>query len=77
MKSGMRLMNWVQVFFFFVHKKIISAVIRVEFASDRISCIILRGRWCDVIALNVDDPTEDKIGDVKDGFYREQKTCIR
>jgi hypothetical protein len=30
---------------FFVHKRIISAVKRVEFVSDRMSCIILRGRW--------------------------------
>jgi hypothetical protein len=31
---------------FFVHKRIISAVRRVEFVSDRMSYIILRGRWC-------------------------------
>jgi hypothetical protein len=30
---------------FFVHKRIISAVKRVEFVSDRMSYIILRGRW--------------------------------
>jgi exonuclease III len=30
---------------FFVHKRIVSAVIRVEFISDRMSYIILRGRW--------------------------------
>jgi hypothetical protein len=29
---------------FFVHKRIISAVTRVEFVSDRMSYIILRGR---------------------------------
>jgi hypothetical protein len=29
---------------FFVHKKIISAVKRVEFVNDRMSYIILRGR---------------------------------
>jgi hypothetical protein len=34
---------------FFVHKRIISAVKRVEFVSDRMSYIILRGRWCDII----------------------------
>jgi hypothetical protein len=31
---------------FFVHKRIITAVERVEFGSDRMPCIILRGRWC-------------------------------
>jgi hypothetical protein len=30
----------------FVHKRIISAVKRVEFVNDRMSYIILRGRWC-------------------------------
>jgi exonuclease III len=31
---------------FFVRKRIVSAVRRVEFISDRMSYIILRGRWC-------------------------------
>jgi hypothetical protein len=43
---------------FFEHKRIISAVKRVEFVSDRMSFIILRGRWCDIIVLNVHAPTE-------------------
>jgi exonuclease III len=46
---------------FFVRKRIISAVERVEFVSDRMSYIILRGRWCDIIVLKVHTPTEDKI----------------
>jgi hypothetical protein len=33
--------------------------------------IVLRGRWCQVIALNVHAPTEDKTDDVKDSFYEE------
>jgi exonuclease III len=33
--------------------------------------IILRGRWCRIILLNVCAPTEDKIDDVKDKFYEE------
>jgi hypothetical protein len=33
--------------------------------------IILRGRWCDIIILNVHAPTEDKIDDVKGWFYEE------
>jgi hypothetical protein len=54
-----------------VHKRIISAVKRVEFVSDRTSYIILRGRWCHIIVLNVHAPTEDKTDDVKDSFYEE------
>jgi hypothetical protein len=49
---------------FFVHKRI-SAVKRAEFLSDRMSYIILRGRWCDIIVLNVHAPTEDKTDDRK------------
>jgi hypothetical protein len=38
---------------FSVHKRIISAVQRVEFVSDRISYIILRACWCDIVVLKV------------------------
>jgi hypothetical protein len=55
----------------FVHKRIISAVKRVEFVSDRMAYIILRGRWFHIIVLNVHAPTENKTDDVKDGFYEE------
>jgi hypothetical protein len=55
---------------FFVLKRIISAIKRVEFISDRMSYIILRGRWCEIVALNIHAPAEDKI-DVKDSFYEE------
>jgi hypothetical protein len=54
-----------------VQERIISAVKRVEFVSSRVSYIILRGRWCDIIVLNVHAPTEDKIDDMKDRFYEE------
>jgi hypothetical protein len=67
MKRGMRTMYR----FFFVHKRIISAVKRVEFVSDRMSYIMLRRRWCHIIVLNIHVPTEDKIEDVKDSFYEE------
>jgi exonuclease III len=53
---------------FFIHNRIISAVRRVEFISDRMSNTILRGRWCNIIVLNVHSPSEDKSDDVKDGF---------
>jgi hypothetical protein len=41
----------------------------VQFVSDRMSYIILRGRWCHIIVLNVHAPTQDKTDDVKDSFY--------
>jgi exonuclease III len=56
---------------FFVHKRILSAVTTVEFISDRMSYIILRGRSCNIIVLNVHAPCEDKGDDVKDSFYEE------
>jgi exonuclease III len=56
---------------FFVHKKIISAVKRVEFVSDGMSYIILRGHSFHIIVLNIHAPTEDKIDDVKESFYEE------
>jgi hypothetical protein len=56
---------------FFVHNRIISAVKRVEFVSDRILYITLKGHWCDIIVLNVHAPTEDKDDVIKDSFYEE------
>ena len=56
---------------FFVHHRIVSAVKRVEFVSDRVSYIVLRGRWCNIIALNMHAPSEDKSDDSKDSFYEE------
>jgi hypothetical protein len=49
---------------FLVLKRIISAVKRVEFGSDRMSYIILRGCWGHIIVLNAHAPIEDKIVDV-------------
>jgi len=56
---------------FFVHHRIVSAVKRVEFVSDRVSYIVLRGCWCNIIALNVRAPSEEKRDDSKDSFYEE------
>jgi hypothetical protein len=52
---------------FFVHKRIIA--VKVEFVSDRMSYIILRGHWC-IIVLNVHAPTENKIHDINDSFMK-------
>jgi hypothetical protein len=56
---------------FFVHKRFISAIKSLEFVSDRMSYITLRGCWCNIIVLNVHAPTQDKIDGVKDSFYEE------
>jgi hypothetical protein len=53
-----------------VHKRIISAFKRVEYVSDRMSYIMLRGHQCHVIVLNVLAPTDDKIDDVKEASMR-------
>jgi hypothetical protein len=38
---------------------------------DRMSYIILRGLWSDIMVLKVHAPTEDKIDDIKDSFYED------
>ena len=44
---------------------------RVEFVSDRMSYIVLRGSWCNIIVLNVHAPNEEKCDDSKDSFNEE------
>ena len=56
---------------FFVHHRIVSAVKRVEFVSNKVSYIVLRGCWCNIIVINVYAPSEDKSDDSKDSFYEE------
>ena len=55
---------------FFVHRRLRSAVRKVEFISDRVSCITLKGRWSDIIVLNVHDLSEDNDGNIKDSFMK-------
>jgi hypothetical protein len=45
---------------FFVHHRIVSLFKRVEFVSDRVSYIVIRGRWCNIIVLNMHVPSEEK-----------------
>jgi hypothetical protein len=52
-----------------VHKRIKSAVKRINFVNEVIQ--ILRGRWYHVIVLNVHAPTEDTFDNVMDSFYEE------
>jgi hypothetical protein len=61
---------------FFIHNRIISAVIRVEFVSDKMLYVTLNSRWCDIIVLNVHAPTEDKDYDIKDKLLRRNRAGI-
>ena len=45
----------------FVHYRIVSAVKRVEFLSDGLSYMVLRGLWYNIIVLRVHAPSEEKI----------------
>jgi len=56
---------------FFLHNRIVSPVKRAKFVSDRMSYIVLRGRWFNVIVLNVHAPSDEKSGDSNDSFYGE------
>jgi hypothetical protein len=47
-----------------------SFVKRVEFVSDRMSYIVLRGNWCHIIVLNMHAPSQEKSDDSKDFFMR-------
>ena len=44
---------------------------RVEFVSDRLSNIVLRGRWRNIIVVNVHAQSEEKRDEAKDSFYEE------
>jgi exonuclease III len=58
---------------FFVQHRIVLAVkkVLVEFVSDSMSCIVLRGFCCNIIVLNVHAPNEEKSDESKDSFYAE------
>jgi exonuclease III len=59
-----------------MHKRIISAVKRVEFVSDRMSYITLRGSWCHIIVPNVSAPKKDKTVDMNCSFYEELERVL-
>jgi len=56
---------------YFVHHRIVSAVKRVGFVSDRMSYIVLRGCWFISIVMRVHPPSEEKSDDSKDSRYEE------
>jgi hypothetical protein len=55
----------------FDDERIISAIRKAEFVSDRRLYIILKGCWCDVIHLKVHASTKDKVDDFEDSFCEE------
>jgi len=56
---------------FFVNHRIVSAVKKIEFVGDSVSFIVLIVHWCNIIALNMHAPSEEKSDDSKDSFYEE------
>ena len=44
----------------FVHRRIASAVNKVDFVTDRLLYIVLRGRWRSIIVVNVHVLSEEK-----------------
>ena len=56
---------------FFVNCRIVSTVKRAEFISDRLFYIVPRGRWHNIIVVNVHAPGEEKSDESKDSFYEE------
>jgi len=46
---------------FFLDHKTVSEIKKIEFISDKVPYIVLRGRWCDIIVLNVHAPSEKKV----------------
>jgi len=69
MEKKTKIINWKQDFF--VHHRIISPVKRGEFISDRVSYVVLRDRWCNIIVLNVHAPSQEKSEDLKDSLYED------
>jgi hypothetical protein len=56
---------------FFIHHRVVSAAKGVEFVNDRVSYSVLRGRWDNMIVLNVHTLSEEKSDDSRDSFYEE------
>ena len=61
---------------FFVQLKILSAVKREDFVSDRVSYVVLKIPLCKIIVLNVHAPNEKKGDDSKDSIYEELEQVI-
>ena len=49
----------------------VSAVKRVQFVSNRMPYIVLKGHWCNTTDFNVHAPNEEKSDHSKDSFYEQ------
>ena len=67
MEKYTKIINWEQDI---LHHRKVSGVTKVKFVGHRVSYIVLRGRWCNIIVLNVHAPSEEKYDDSKDNFMR-------
>jgi len=66
MEKKIKIVNWETGF---LHHRIVTAVETVEFVSDGTSYIGLRGRWCNIIVLNVHALSKEKSDVSRDSFY--------
>jgi hypothetical protein len=57
MEKGTKIINWEQDYLYAI--KQYQQLKRIEFVSDRMSYIVLRGCWCNIV-LNVHAPTEKR-----------------
>jgi hypothetical protein len=60
----------------FVYYRFVSAVKRVEFDSDTVSYIVMRGYWFNIILLNVHATRKDKSGNSKDSILEQEFSII-
>ena len=60
----------------FVHQRIVTAIKRAELVSDRMSYVVLRARWCNVIILIAHAPTVKKSVYAKDSCYKELEQMV-
>jgi hypothetical protein len=63
-----KIMNWNRIFF--LHHRIVSAVKKVGFVSDRISYIVLKGRWYNIILVNLHAQAKRKVKSYNTDFMK-------
>jgi len=56
---------------FLIKKNILPAVQNIKFVNERLSYVMIRTRWCNIVLINVCAPTEVANDNDKDTFYDE------